>query len=344
MPELSVGELADLLGARLEGDAARAIRGVAPLGTAGAGELTFLERESLISRLERSSPGAVLVREDVELPESDAVILRVDRPEAAFAQAIRLIHPSADSRPRIHSTAVIEQGVTLGSDVSVGAHAVVETGASIGEGTQIGPGAFVAGDAVVGRDCRVGHGVSLLSAARLGDRVVVHEGARIGTDGFGLATTAGGAVKVPQIGCCLIGDDVEIGANCTVDRGALVDTEIGARTKLDNLVHVGHNVRIGEDCVIVAQVGIAGSTTIDADVTLGGQAGVAGHLTIGAGARIGGQAGVFGDVPAGATYSGYPARPHRESLRASAATFRLPAALHRLAALERRMDDSGDRE
>lgn len=344
MPELHAGKLADLLGARLEGDAARTIRGVGPLGTAGPDELTFLERESLIGRLDGSTPGALLVREDVELPDSDTVILRVDRPEVSFAKAIRLIYPEPDHQARIHPTAVIEDGVSLGTGVDLGAHSVIEAGASIGDGTRIGPGVFIGSGAVVGRDCLIGHGVSLLSAARLGDRVLVLEGARVGTDGFGLAAAAGGAIKVPQIGRCLIGDDVEIGANSTVDRGALVDTCIGARTKLDNLVHVGHNVRIGEDCVIVAQVGIAGSTMIDSGVTLGGQAGVAGHLTIGAGARIGAKAGVFKNVPPGATFSGYPARPHRESIRATAATFRLPAALRRLAALEKRMDDTGSGE
>lgn len=337
MPELTAGDLARLLGARVEGDPESRIRGVAPLGVAGPGDLTFLERESLVARLEGSHPGAVLVREDVDVPESCTTVLRVSRPEAAFARAIGLIHPTPRTQPSIHGTAVIGEGAILGDLVSVGPHAVVESGARIGDRSIVGPSVLVGVGAVIGSDCRIGHGASLLAAARLGDRVVVHEGARIGTDGFGLATTDAGAVKVPQIGRCVIGDDVEIGANCTIDRGALVDTIVGARTKLDNLVHVGHNVNIGEDCVIVAQVGIAGSVTIESGVTLAGQVGVKGHIRIGAGARVGAQAGVIGDIPPGATYSGYPARPHRESLRAAAASFRVSEALTRLAAIEKRL-------
>ncbi|HKK07612.1 MAG TPA: UDP-3-O-(3-hydroxymyristoyl)glucosamine N-acyltransferase, partial [Gemmatimonadota bacterium] len=171
--------------------------------------------------------------------------------------------------------------------------------------------------------------------------VRVHAGARLGTDGYGYGREDERAVKIPQVGLCVIGDDVEIGANSTVDRGALGDTVIGAGTKLDNLVHVGHNVRIGRHCMIVAQVGVAGSTEIGDGVQMAGQAGIAGHLTIGDGARIAAQAGVIGDVPAGETYSGYPARPHSEAMRASAALFRLPELVRRFRRLEARLEEAG---
>ncbi len=172
--------------------------------------------------------------------------------------------------------------------------------------------------------------------------MILHPGARVGTDGFGYALGPSGAEKVPQVGGCIIGDDVEVGANSTIDRGSLGHTVVGDRTKIDNLVHIGHNVEVGSDCMIVAQVGIAGSVKIGDGAALAGQVGVAGHLEIGAGAKIGAQAGVIGDVPAGATYSGYPARPHREALRASAALFRLPRILQKLLALERQLHSAAD--
>jgi UDP-3-O-[3-hydroxymyristoyl] glucosamine N-acyltransferase len=214
--------------------------------------------------------------------------------------------------------------------VSLGANAVV------GEGAQLGDGVIVESNAVVGADVYVGAGsvlwpaVVLYPGTRLGDRVLVHAGARIGCDGFGYVPDSAGHRKIPHVGGCIIEDDVEIGANSTIDRGSIDDTVIGAGTKIDNLVHIGHNVRIGRRCLIMAQVGVAGSTRIEDDCVLAGQVGLSGHLTIGRGARLGAQAGVFGNVPAGETWSGYPARPHRESLRASAALFRLAGMMKRL--------------
>jgi len=337
MPSLTVGELARHVGAQLEGDPEREIRGVAPLGAATADEVSFLERESLREKAIEHPPGALLLRPGVVLETGPTALLRVAHPQAAFAVLIRLFHPEPAPEPGIHPSAIVGRGVDLGAGVRLGPHTVVEAGARIGDGTVIGSGALIGSDVSIGRDARIGHAASILPGVLLGDRVVVHEGARIGTEGYGFSATPEGIVKIPQVGLCLIGDDVEIGANCTIDRGALGDTVIGARTKLDNLVHVAHNVRIGEDCMIVAQVGIAGSSTVGDGVSLAGQAGISGHCSIGAGARIAAQAGVIGDVPAGATYSGYPARPHRQMLRASAATLKLPAALERLRALERRV-------
>ncbi|MDH3734096.1 MAG: UDP-3-O-(3-hydroxymyristoyl)glucosamine N-acyltransferase [Gemmatimonadota bacterium] len=340
MIEHTAADIADHVGARLEGDGSRLIHGVAPLGDAGPADLTFLERKSLIGRLAGTAPGALIAREGVDLPETGGAVLRVTAPEVAFAAALPLFHPNTPGVPAVHPTALIGRGVALGEDVTIGPFVVIEDGARIGSRTEIGASVYVAGGAEIGDDCRLAHGVSVLSAARLGDRVIVHEGVRLGTEGFGFAATEEGALKIPQVGRCVIGDDVDIGANSTIDRGALGDTAIGDRTKLDNLVHVGHNVRIGSDCMVVAQVGIAGSSTVGDGASLAGQAGISGHCSIGAGARIAGQAGVIGDVPAGATYSGYPARPHRSALRASAAFFKLPEALARLARLERRMEDA----
>ncbi|MFV1986771.1 MAG: UDP-3-O-(3-hydroxymyristoyl)glucosamine N-acyltransferase [Gemmatimonadota bacterium] len=344
MPEYTAAHIAELVNARLEGDGGTIIRGVAPAGAAGPDHLTFVERRSILRQLEDSAPGAVLVREGVDIPDAIPAILRVDHPGAAFARSVTLFHPDPPATPGVHPTAVVGPGVEFGNDVSVGPHVVLEDGVVLGDRSAIGPSVLLGPGVRIGMDCRIRHGVSILAGSVLGDRVVVHEGARIGAEGFGFAATEDRAVRIPQVGGCLIGDDVEIGANSTIDRGALGDTSIGARTKLDNLVHVGHNVEIGEDCMIVAQVGIAGSTRVGDGVSLAGQVGLAGHLTIGDGARIAARAAVFKSVPEGATYSGTPARPHRAALRARAAVMRLPDALARLAAIERRLDDGGDDE
>jgi len=344
MPDYTAAHIAGLVNARLEGDGDTIIRGVAPAGAAGPDHLTFVERSSVLRQLSDSAPAAVLVREGVDMPGDIPAILRVDYPGAAFAASVALFHPDPRATPGVHPTAIVGTGAEFGDDVSVGPYVVLEDGVVLGDGTAVGPSVLLGAGVRIGMDCRIRHGVSILAGSVLGDRVIVHEGARIGAEGFGFAATNDRAVRIPQVGGCVIGDDVEIGANSTIDRGALGDTSIGARTKLDNLVHVGHNVVIGEDCMIVAQVGIAGSTRVGDGVALAGQVGVAGHLSIGDGARIAARAAVFKSVPAGATYSGTPARPHRAALRARAAVMRLPDALARLAAIERRLDDEDDEE
>jgi UDP-3-O-[3-hydroxymyristoyl] glucosamine N-acyltransferase len=192
----------------------------------------------------------------------------------------------------------------------------------------------------VGEDTRLHPHVALYEGASLGRRITLHSGVRIGSDGFGYVYRDGAHAKIPHVGRCVIADDVEIGANSTVDRGSVDDTVIGAGTKIDNLVHLGHNVRVGRLCLIMAQVGVAGSAHIEDGCIVAGQAGLGGHITVGKGARIGGQSGVFGDVPAGQTWSGYPARPHREALRAQAALFKLPSLLR---GLERLLGQEGGR-
>jgi UDP-3-O-[3-hydroxymyristoyl] glucosamine N-acyltransferase len=193
----------------------------------------------------------------------------------------------------------------------------------------------------IGEECRIYPSVTLYSGTRLGDRVRVHAGVRLGSDGFGYVFRDGVHEKIPHVGRCIVEHDVEIGANTTVDRGSIDDTVIGAGTKVDNLVQIAHNVRIGRLCLIMAQVGIAGSAQVEDGVILAGQAGIAGHHTIGKGARVAAQAGVFGDVPTGESWSGYPARPHGQALRAQAAMFRLPALIR---GLERLLGDSGRKE
>lgn len=328
------------MGGEVEGRGDRTLTDVAPVEDAGASDLTFVVDDRYAVALADSGAGAALVPPDLELAPGDTALIRVGNPRAAFGRLTRRFHPEPSAPAGVHPTAVLGPDVRLGAEVWIGPYAVIEADVEIGAGTRIGPQSVVEAGARIGDGCEIGNGCSILGPVRMGDRVRVLTGARLGTEGFGYAEEAQGAVHFPQVGGLVIHDDVEIGANATVDRGALGNTVIGARTKIDNLVHIGHNVRIGADCMIVAQVGIAGSVEVGEGVQMAGQAGIAGHLTIGDGARIAAQAGVIGDVPEDATYSGYPARPHRKALRASAALFQLPDLIRRVRELEERLDGS----
>jgi len=338
MATYTVQQLADLVAGEVEGDTARHVSGVAPVDRAGPDDLTFVVNERYARQLESAGVGACLVPPSVQLEANGITYIRVENPELAFGVLLGVFHPENRPEPGVHSTVIIGRRTRIDAAVWIGPYVTIDDNSVIGSGTQIWPHTHIGAGVRIGRDCRVGPGCTILNDVQVGDRVRLHTGVRLGVDGFGYATRAEGLMRIPQVGRCTIGDDVEIGANCTVDRGALGDTEIGRGTKIDNLVHIAHNVKIGEDCIIVAQVGVAGSVSVGDGVQLGGQSGIAGHLTIGSGARIGGQAGVIGDVPAGAVYSGYPARPHRQSLRASAGTLRLPEFLRRLRDLERRLE------
>lgn len=342
MTAYTVQQLAELVAGMVEGDASRRVEGVASVDRAGPTDLTFVVDERNAQRLGLRSVGACLVAPGMRLEANGTAFIRVESPELAFSKLLGVFHPEHRPPPGVHPTAIVGRGTRIGAGASIGPYVTIGEDSVIGNGTLVGPHTHIDDDVVIGDDCRIGPGCTILHDTIVGDRVRVYTGVRLGVDGFGYTPGADGLTRIPQVGRCLVHDDVEIGANSTVDRGALGDTVIGRGTKIDNLVHVGHNVMVGEDCIIVAQVGIAGSVDIGAGTHMGGQVGVAGHLTIGAGARIGGQAGVFGDVPAGQTYSGYPARPHRESLRASALTLRLPEMFRRLIRLERRLEGEGE--
>lgn len=315
------------------------MRDVAPVERAGPGHLTFVVDARYAEVLAERAPAAVLLPPEIGVPDSGAALIRVDDPRLAFSRLVPLFRSEPRPVEGIDPTAIVRPGATLGEDVALGPWTVVERHAVVGAGTRVGPHTLVGPGARIGESCVIGSSCSILGSVRMGNRVRVLDGARLGTEGFGYAEEHGGAVRFPQVGRLLIGDEVEIGANVTIDRGALADTVVGTGTKIDNLVHIGHNVRVGEHCMIVAQVGIAGSVEIGDGVQLGGQAGIAGHLSIGDGARIGAQAGVIGDVPPEATYSGYPARPHRQAMRASAALLRLPELRSRVSKLAERIAD-----
>ncbi len=297
------------------GGAALMLHGVAPLQTAGPGEVSFLDNRRYADLLATTRAGAVIVAPELagSVPEG-SVALQTKAPYVAWARVAALFHPPAPARAGVHPLAVVEAGAAVDSSAEIGPLAVIAAGASIGARSRVGAGAVIGPGVIVGADCRIGALVSL-SHAVLGDRVNLLPGARIGQEGFGFAQTDQGFLTVPQLGRVLLEDDVEVGANSTIDRGSTQDTVIGAGSRLDNLVMIGHNVRLGRCCVIVAQAGISGSTTLEDFAVVAAQAGLTGHLKIGKGARIGAQAGVMGDVAAGADVVGSPAEPVREFFR-----------------------------
>jgi len=299
------------------------LTGVAPLQTAGPDEVSFLGRRKYVTALSQTLAGAVILHPELigKVP-SRAVPIPATEPYVAWARVAALFHPLPPVVPGVHSSAVVQAEAEIDPSSEIGPFAVIGSRAQIGPRCRIGAGAVIGDGVVLGADCRIGTHVSI-SHALLGDRVVVYPGARIGQDGFGFATDAGGFVSAPQLGRVILEDDVEVGANTTIDRGAMHDTRIGAGSRLDNLVQIGHNVRLGRGCVIVALAGISGSTILEDHVMVAGQAGLTGHLWIGRRARIGAQAGVMSDVPEGADVVGSPAQPAREFFRHVAVLRRL---------------------
>ena len=301
----------------------RPLLGIAPLQAAGPGELSFIDNRKYLDILAATRAGAVIVHPDLapRVPPGTAAIAPPEQ-SMAWARAAALFHPSPPVRPGIHPSAVVEQDASVDPTAEVGPLAVIGAGAVIGARCRIGPGAVIGENVVLGPDCRIGAAASVTHAL-LGARVYVYPGARIGQEGFGFAITSAGFITVPQLGRVILEDDVEIGANSTIDRGAAPDTVIGAGSRLDNLVQIGHNVRMGRCCVVVAQAGISGSTVLEDFVVVAAQAGLTGHLRIGAKARVGAQAGVMSDVEAGADVVGSPAQPIREFFRGVATLRRL---------------------
>lgn len=343
---LSAGQVAEIVGGRMEGDPSVQVRGIAPLGQARGEDLGFLAAGRYLRDFEGTEAGALLVSQ--ELAASVAAHpsrVVVDDPRQAVVPLLAHFFPDAPPSPGIHSTAILGKGVVLGKELTVGPYAVIGDGTSLEDGARIGAHSVVGENCVVGRESVLHPHVVLYPNTVLGSRVELHAGVRIGADGFGYVPTEEGIRKVPQVGGCVIGDDVEVGANACIDRGSIGRTEIGASTKIDNLVQIGHNVRVGRAVFMAAQAGIAGSIDIGDGVMIGGQAGLAGHLDIGAGAKLAAQAGVIGDVPAGMTVTGFPARENREFLRAMANLFKLPKALRKVREIDERLatlEESGE--
>lgn len=290
-------------------------RGVAPLHVAGPEDVSFLDNRRYLPLLENTKAGAVILAPVFadKLPARTAGLV-CKTPYLAWARIAAAFHPAPSSSGVRHPSAYVSEKAEIGDNVEIGPFAVIEDGAKIGSGSLIGAHALIGRSVEVGERCRIGSHVSL-THARVGHRVTLYPGARIGQDGFGFAVGPGGFETVPQLGLVVIGDDVEIGANSTIDRGSMRDTVIGAGTRIDNLVQIGHNAQLGRCCIVVSQAGISGSTELGDFVTIAAQAGLIGHIKIGDKARVGAQCGVMSDVDAGADVIGSPAMPFREFFR-----------------------------
>lgn len=333
---VALADAAEACGARLEGDGAVVVRAVASLADAGPDELGMLASRRYLGQVRGSDAGALLVAEELaeSLDDPRPRIVARDA-HAALVPLLRLLHPRPRSRPGVHPTAVVGRGVRLGEAVTIGPYTVLDDGVEVGERTVIHAHVVVGAGCRIGADVTLHPHVTLYPGCELGSRVILHAGVRVGSDGFGYAFVDGEHRKVPQVGRCVIEDDVEIGANTCVDRGSIGATVVGRGTKIDNLVHLAHNVHVGPRCIFTALVGISGSTRIGAGVMWGGQSGAAGHLEIGDGVRVGAQAGVLRDVPAGGTVAGFPARDRGAFMRSTALSLRLPELVQRVRELER---------
>ncbi len=319
----SLGEIAEFIGGELVGDASILITGISGIKEAKKGDITFLANPKYIPLMEITNASALIT--PIDTAPGPKPIIRVNNPSLSFAMAASLFLPLESVHPKgIHPTAQIAKGVILGKDIAVGPYAVIEGGVSIGDRSIIYAGCFIGDSVTIGSDCLIYANVSIRERVVIGERVIIHSGSVIGSDGFGFTTVNGIHHKIPQIGIVEIGDDVEIGANATIDRARFDKTIIGRGTKIDNLVHLAHNVITGENCLIVAQTGVSGSTTLGNNVTLAGQAGLVGHITIGDNAIVAAQGGVTKSVPANTMVSGYPARAHDKAIRVNACVQNLP--------------------
>ena len=333
----TLAELAAELEGEVVGDGSTLIKGVAGIREALPGDITFLANARYEAYVTETRASAVICTRE---PRFAAIpLLQVDNPYLAFQRAVRVFRPDPYRAPAgVHPTAVVSPEAMLGEGVSIGAHCVVEAGARIGARVVLLPGCYVGPHAAIGDDSFLYVNVVVREECVIGTRCVLHPGVVVGSDGFGFAFDAGRYHKVPQVGNVVVGDDVEIGANTTIDRATTDSTRIGDGTKIDNLVQIGHNVVIGKHCIIVAQVGVSGSTHLEDFVTLGGQAGLVGHIRIGERAMVGAQSGVTKSIPAGEVWTGYPAAPHGLWKRLTAMVQKLPQLFQRARALEERVE------
>jgi len=328
-------EVADYLGGTVKGDETVRVVGLAPLESAGPDTVTFLANPKYAAKVAQTKAGAVLMAPGGE--SFGRNVIEMANPYLGFAKLLTLFYTAPHPPLGVLPEANVGTGVTLGEGISIYPGACVGNNVVIGDRTVIHSGAVIYDGTVVGEDCVVHANAVIRERCRLGNRVIVQPGAVIGSDGFGYAPDGRGYYRIPQIGIVVLEDDVEVGANTTIDRAALEVTLIKKGTKLDNLVQIAHNCQIGRDCMIVSQVGISGSTTVGDHVTLAGQVGVAGHLAIGDNVMVGAKSGVHNSLAANAGFSGYPALPHKEWLKAMAVVPNLPALKKTVGALEKRI-------
>lgn len=329
-------EIAELVEGEIIGDADIVITGISGIKEAKKGDITFLANSKYAPLMRTTKASAVIASK--EITDSSKAIVKTSNPSLAFAKVVSLAAHYQDVHPQgIHPTAVISPKSSLCKNVSIGAYTVIRDNVYIGEGSIVYAHCYVGDWTRIGNNCLIYPHVSIRERIEIKDRVIIHSGAVVGSDGFGFATVKGLQEKIPQIGTVVLEDDVEIGANVTIDRARFDKTVIGKRTKIDNLVQIAHNVIVGEDCIIVAQTGISGSTTVGKKVILAGQSGVVGHISIGDGAIVAARAGVTKSVPPGMKVSGYPAKPHTVAKRVNACVQQLPELYKKIKELEEKV-------
>src|SRR6266850_5641591 len=331
----SAAEIAKIIGGEVVGDAATVLKGFAPADRAQAGDLTFAENENYFGRAEQSAASAVIV--EGPFGSTKKVLIRVPNARIAFAKVLAIFFPEPTFAAGIHSTAIVPSSANVDSTAHIGPYCVLAENVRVGPRCVLQAGIYLGANAQLGEEVNIFPNVTIYARTEIGHRVRIHSGSVIGADGFGYVQDGPVHRKIPQIGNVIIRDDVEIGANVTIDRGALGPTIIGKGTKIDNLVQVGHNVILGDHCLIVSQAGIAGSTKLGNYVILGGQSGVAGHLKIGNRVSVAAQSGVMHSIADGEKWFGYPAQPDRQTKRQIIALHQLPELIRRVAELEKKL-------
>jgi UDP-3-O-[3-hydroxymyristoyl] glucosamine N-acyltransferase len=334
----TVAYIAEQIGGEVVGDGTLAIVGVAPADGARTGDLTFAEKESYLAAAEASQASAILVPAGFE--SATKALIRVKDPRVAIAKVLPLFFPPETHAAGVHPSAVVDASAVIDTTATVGPHCIISAGVRIGPRSVLMGGNHLGRDTQIGEDVCLHPNVVLYAKTQIGNRVSIHAGTTIGSDGYGYVFDQGRHRKMLQVGNVVIHDDVEIGSNASIDRGALGSTVIGQGTKIDNLVHVAHNVVMGRHCLIMGQVGFAGSTHLSDYVVIASQSGIAGHLKLGTQATIGAKSGVMRDIPAGETVLGYPAAPDKQAKRQWIAMAQLPDALRRLKTLEKQMNGS----
>lgn len=343
---MSLAAVADLVGGVLQGAPQRVVDGVAEIELATDSDIAFLADRKRLRKLPASNAAAVLVPSDLDIgqsaPGEQVALIRVGDPYSAIALVLDALYPLQSAVSGVHVDAVVDPGAQLAANVAVAAHVEIGVDASIGARSEIGHGCTIQPGVVIGEDCVLYPNVTIYEGTRIGDRVVVHAGVVIGAEGFGFARAGSDQRKIPQIGGVVIEDDVDIGANSCVDRGTLRDTRIGAGTKIDNLVQIGHNCDIGRHCAISGQAGLSGSTVLEDGVIVGGNVGTSGHQVIGAGSMLAAKSGVHGDLPAGSIVGGYPHMEIGLWRRVVGALAKLPELRRRVRRLEKAVASRGE--
>ena len=327
-------EIADLVNGTVSGDGDIEIHGVTNIDDATAKDIAF----AVAPHLDKAalSPAAAVIIPDT-VTEFSKPAIRVENPRAAFVHLLKLFTPKVIVAPGVHETAIIGKNCIIGKNVSILPYAVIGDQVKIGDDTIVYPHSYIGNQVAVGNGCLLYSNTTVYDGCRIGNQVIIHSGAVVGSDGFGYITVSGRHQKVPQVGNVVIEDDVEIGANVTIDRATTGSTIVKKGTKIDNLVHLAHNVVVGENCFFVAQTGIAGSVKVGNHVTFAGQSGCAGHLTIGDNCVFAARSAPIGDVPAGSFYAGFPARPHKDWLRSQASGNKVPDLIKKIRDLEKRL-------